>query len=74
MPLHITQQQATQIKRLVKKQCANCVDGKCLLMDGDACPQLHTRSIIICRRFVTDVLPNDKALENQIKTQNHSNM
>lgn len=70
MPLHITQQQATQIKRLAKKQCANCVVGKCLLLDGDVCPQLLACSRIICRRFVVGVLPNDKALEDQIKKQN----
>lgn len=49
---------------LIKKQCANCDNGNCLLLDdGDehTCPQTISYSLL-CRYFRNAVLPADKKL------------
>jgi len=33
MILKTMEEQAKQVHQLVRKQCANCIDGNCLLMD-----------------------------------------
>ena len=48
--------------RLIRRQCANFDNGKCLLLgDVDPCPQLITFSLI-CRYFRRAVLPEDAEL------------
>ena len=53
-----------KVNALVKRECCNCVDGNCLLLDdGDecVCPQLISYSLL-CKWFRVAVLPADKLL------------
>lgn len=53
-----------QIQEMAKTECANCVCGKCLLLDdGDPCicPQSTSRSLW-CRYFIKAVLPAHRDL------------
>ena len=64
----MTPEQAAKVKKVVKKQCCNYMDGNCLLLDGlDSCPcpQLITRSLI-CRWFLSAVLPGEKELHQEL--------
>ena len=73
MVLHITQQQESSIRNLVRRRCANYRKGNCLLLDGleeRACVQLLCSSGIYCRYFQNAVLPNEKDLYAQILNQN----
>ena len=66
--LRLTREQAAAVYECVKRHCANCVDGNCLLLDdGDfiPCPQLITRSLL-CRYFINAVLPGDRQLYGDI--------
>ena len=66
--LRLTHEQAAAVYECVLKNCANCVDGNCLLLDnGDfiPCPQLITRSLL-CRYFINAVLPGDRQLYGAI--------
>ncbi len=75
MVLKTTPKQARQIHRLVRRQCANCVDGNCLLLDNGEphrCVQLLCLYGIYCNYFLRAVLPGDKKLYNEIKTQNQN--
>ena len=66
--LRLTHEQAAAVYECVLKNCANCVDGNCLLLDnGDfiPCPQLITRSLL-CRYFINAVLPGDRQLYGDI--------
>jgi len=63
--IRITPEQSKRINALVKKCCANCVRGNCLLLDdGDEhpCPQLISFSRIMCNYLLNCVLPADKVL------------
>ena len=60
----LTPPQSRKVNALVKRECCNCVDGKCLLLDdGDecVCPQLISYSLL-CKWFRVAVLPADKLL------------
>lgn len=60
----LTPPQSRKVGALVKRECCNCVDGKCLLLDdGDecVCPQLISYSLL-CKWFRVAVLPADKLL------------
>ena len=60
--------QARRVRQLVRRLCANCDRGNCLLLDdGDPCfcPQLLTSSLI-CRYFRSAVLPDDPELSAAI--------
>lgn len=60
----LTPQQSRRVNTLVKKECCNCFDGNCILLDdGDecVCPQLISYSLL-CKWFRAAVLPLDKVL------------
>ena len=60
----LTPPQSRKVGALVKRECCNCVDGNCLLLDdGDecVCPQLISYSLL-CKWFRVAVLPADKLL------------
>ena len=64
----LTPPQSRKVNALVKRECCNCVDGKCLLLDdGDACVCVQAISYsLICRYFREAVLPADKQLYAEI--------
>ena len=56
--------QSRKVNALVKKECCNCIDGNCILLDdGDecVCPQTISFSLL-CKWFRAAVLPLDKEL------------
>ena len=58
----LTTPQSKRVNALVKKECCNCDNGNCLLLDdGDecVCPQLISYSLL-CKWFRAAVLPADK--------------
>lgn len=60
----LTPPQSRKVNTLVKKECCNYINGKCLLLDdGDecVCPQLISYSLL-CKWFRVAVLPADKLL------------
>lgn len=60
----LTPPQSRKVNTLVKKECCNYINGKCLLLDdGDecVCPQLISYSLF-CKWFRVAVLPADKLL------------
>lgn len=66
--IRMTPEQASKVKKVVKKQCCNYIDGNCILLEGldrCPCPQLITRSLI-CRWFLSAVLPGEKELEQEL--------
>ncbi len=66
--LRMTPEQASKVKKVVKKQCCNHIDGNCILLEGldpCPCPQLITRSLI-CRWFLVAVLPGERGLEQEL--------
>ena len=70
--IKLTLKQFAEIKTMIKSRCCNCYQGNCLLLDdGDAytCPQLITPSHIICRYFLDAVLPADKMLLKDLRSE-----
>lgn len=60
----LTPPQSRRVNALLKKECCNCIDGNCILLDnGDecVCPQLISYSLL-CKWFRAAVLPLDKEL------------
>ena len=60
----LTPPQSRRVNALLKKECCNCIDGNCILLDnGDecVCPQLISYSLL-CKGFRAAVLPLDKEL------------
>ena len=60
----MTEAQFRRAKKLIRKLCANCDNGNCLLLDdGEVCicPQLISYSLL-CKWFRIAVLPADKLL------------
>ena len=60
----LTPRQSRKVNTLVKKECCNCENGNCILLDdGDTCvcPQLISYSLL-CKWFRIAVLPLDKLL------------
>ena len=60
----LTPPQSRRVNALVKKECCNCFNGNCILLDdGDkcVCPQLISYSLL-CKWFRAAVLPLDKVL------------
>ena len=56
--------QFRRVKKLIRRLCANCEGGNCLLLDDGnpcLCPQSITNTLI-CRYFRAAVLPTDKGL------------
>ena len=61
-PPRMNAAQFRHARRLIRRQCANCDNGNCLLLgDADPCPQLITFSLI-CQYFRRAVLPEDTEL------------
>lgn len=64
----LTEEQAMAVRNMVRENCANYVDGNCLLLSDDdfcPCPQLITYSLL-CRYFIKAVLPGNRQLNGDI--------
>ncbi len=73
MVLKIKANQVDRIHRLVREQCANCIDDNCLLLDDGEehkCVQFLCISGIYCNYFKEAVLPAETKLYEQIRKQN----
>lgn len=60
----LTPHQSRRVNALVKKECCNCFDGNCILLDDEdecICPQLISYSLL-CKWFRVAILPIDKVL------------
>ena len=74
MILRITAKQSAKVRRLARRECCNCVDGNCLLLDDGEecrCVQLIFRYGIYCNYFRKAVLPAEKELYEEILQQNN---
>lgn len=72
--LKTTGRQSAKVRKLARKKCCNCIDGKCLLLnDGEenTCVQLLSRHGIYCTYFREAVLPAEKELYEEILQQNN---
>ena len=70
--INLNSQSFSSVMTLIKKQCCNYYQGNSLLLDdGDThtCPQLITPSHIICRYFLDAVLPADKTLLKDLRSE-----
>ena len=73
MILKLTAKQSAKVRRLARRECCNCVDGNCLLLDDGEpcrCVQLISRYGINCTYFLKAVLPAEKELNEEILQQN----
>jgi len=64
----MTEAQFRKAKKLIRKLCANCDDGNCLLLDDGevcVCPQLISYTLL-CRYFRAAVLPTDAELYAEV--------
>ena len=61
--------QSREVNKLIRKECCNCVDGNCILLD-DACVQLNSRKYIYCNYFMRAVLPLDESLLAELCSDN----
>jgi hypothetical protein len=57
--------QANKIKEMIKKECANYIDGQCILLDT-TCPQMNCVYSVLCKYFINSVLPLDKKLYKEL--------
>ena len=61
--------QLRHAQKLIRKLCANCDSGNCILLDDGfnpcVCPQLLT-SAVVCRYFRAAVLPADRELYTEL--------
>ena len=58
--------QFRRVKKLIRRLCANCDSGNCLLLDdGDPCPQMVSPTLI-CKYFRAAVLPADRKVHRAI--------
>lgn len=76
MRYELNAKQRRQVNALIKKYCANYIDGYCIALDygyGCVCPQKISYSLL-CKYFKSSVLPNnptlEKAILNKSKTHN----
>lgn len=63
-PKRLTPPQVRRVKALVRRECCNCDNGHCLLLDDGeecVCPQLISYSLL-CKWFRAAVLPLDQEL------------
>lgn len=60
--------QFRRVKKLIRRLCANCDSGNCLLLDdGDPCPCPQMISpTLICKYFRAAVLPVDRELYREV--------
>ena len=71
----LTPPQSRKVNSLVKKECCNCDNGHCILLDDGeecVCPQLISYSLL-CKWFQTAVLPLDKLLYAELYTLSTKN-
>ena len=61
--------QARKVHKLIRKECCNCVENNCVLMD-DVCVQLISQHHIYCNYFLRAVLPLDKNLSAELLSEN----
>lgn len=74
MILKLTAKQSARVRKLACKECCNCVNGNCLLLDDGEpcrCVQLISRYGINCNYFLKAVLPAEKELYEEILQQNN---
>jgi len=57
--------QASKVKELIKKECANYMNGNCILLDTN-CPQMGCMYSVLCKYFINSVLPLDKELYKEL--------
>lgn len=72
--LKLTRKQSAKVRKLARRECCNCVDGNCLLLDdGEPCRCVQANSLygIYCKYFLTAVLPAYKELYEKILQQNN---
>ena len=72
--LKLTRKQSAKVRKLARRECCNCVDGNCLLLDdGEPCRCVQANSLygIYCKYFLAAVLPADKELYEEILQQNN---
>ena len=62
--IRMTEKQAREVHKLVRKECCNYMDGMCVALDCP-CPQLITRSLS-CKWFHHAVLPGNAPLYVEI--------
>lgn len=65
MQIRTDLKQANKIKEMIKKECANYIDGQCILLDT-VCPQMGCMYSVLCKYFINSVLPLDKALHKEL--------
>lgn len=73
MILKLTAKQSAKVRKLARRECCNCVDGNCLLLDDGGeckCVQLISRYGIYRDYFRKAVLPANKELYGEILQQN----
>ena len=69
MLIEIKAGQFRKVSRLVRRECCNCMDGNCLLLDDGethTCVQLISKYHIFCNHFKDAVLPLDKELYQEL--------
>lgn len=57
--------QANKVKELIKKHCANYIDGQCIVLECD-CPQMGCMYSVLCKYFINSVLPLDKDIYKEL--------
>ena len=65
MQIRTNFKQANKIKEMIKKHCANYMDGDCVLLDT-TCPQMGCIYSVLCKYFINSVLPLDKKLYKEL--------
>ena len=73
MTLKLTAKQSAKVRKLARRECCNCVDGNCLLLDNGEpcrCVQLISHYGITCTYFLKAVLPVEKSLYKEILRHN----
>lgn len=65
MQIRTNFKQANKVKELIKKECANYIDGNCILLDT-TCPQMNCIYSVLCKYFINSILPLDKDLYKEL--------
>lgn len=68
--MEISNKQMKSIKKLVKEECANYIQGECIMLDGQ-CSQL-TKKNSLCSYFKKSVLPLDEYLYSEITKEGYT--
>lgn len=62
--IELTNKQMKIIRKLVKEECANYIQGECIILNGK-CPQLSDKCNL-CSYFKKSVLPLDEYLYSEV--------